>query len=173
MPEVRRRFDPDFRAGAVRIVKESGGPIARVARDLGINGGTLANWVARDRQASAPAPGALAEDERAELARLRRENAELAMERDVLIGRVRARVGRAVGDVWCRAGELLLRNATSAGCWDRERLYRRSGPRALLLGRRAVPPVFGPDARIRYRVRRLRGDLLRDRLGRGGITTSS
>jgi transposase len=72
----------------VRIVKESGKPIAAVARDLGINEGTLANWVARDRQANGSAPGALGEDERAELARLRKENAELAMERDVLIGGV-------------------------------------------------------------------------------------
>ena len=100
MPEVRRKFDPDFRAGAVRIVKESGRPIAQVARELGINEGTLANWVARDRQATAPALGALAEDERAELARLRKENAELTMERDVLIGpvegRVRAGRGRLV-----------------------------------------------------------------------------
>ena len=55
MPEVRRRFDPDFRAGAVRIVKESGKPIAQVARDLGINEGTLANWLARDRQVNSPA----------------------------------------------------------------------------------------------------------------------
>jgi transposase-like protein len=39
--EVRRRFDPDFRAGAVRIVKESGKPIAQVARELGINGVVL------------------------------------------------------------------------------------------------------------------------------------
>jgi transposase len=35
MPEVRRKFDADFRAGAIRIVKKSGKPIARVARDLG------------------------------------------------------------------------------------------------------------------------------------------
>ena len=85
MPEVRRRFDPDFRAGAVRIVKESGKPIAQVARDLGINEGTVGNWVNQDRQARGDADrGALSEDERAELGRLRKENAELAMERDVL-----------------------------------------------------------------------------------------
>ena len=97
MSEVRRKFDPDFRAGAVRIVKESGRPIAEVARELGINAGTLANWVARDREATAPAPGALGEDERAELARLRKENAELAMERDVLKRSVALWVKEAMG----------------------------------------------------------------------------
>jgi transposase len=97
VPEARRQFDPDFRAGAVRIVKESGKPIAQVARDLGINEGTLANWVARDRQATCSVPGALAEDERAELARLRRENAELAMERDVLKRSVALWVKEAMG----------------------------------------------------------------------------
>jgi transposase len=83
MPETRRKFDQDFREGAVRLVRETGRPIAQIARDLGINEGTLANWCAKDRQARG-GDGRLSEDERAELARLRRENAELAMERDVL-----------------------------------------------------------------------------------------
>jgi transposase len=85
MAEMRRRFDREFREGAVRIVRETGKPIAVVARDLGIHDGTLGNWVAQDRRARGEAAvGGLGEDERVELARLRRENAELAMERDVL-----------------------------------------------------------------------------------------
>ncbi|MET7968749.1 transposase [Micromonospora sp. NPDC005305] len=67
MAEKRRRFDREFREGAVRIVRETGKPIAQVARDLGINDGTLANWVAQDRRARGKAAGGLDEDERAEL----------------------------------------------------------------------------------------------------------
>ena len=47
MAETRRRFDPEFRDGAVRIVRETRKSIAQVARDLGINDGTLANWVTK------------------------------------------------------------------------------------------------------------------------------
>ncbi|MEU1238596.1 transposase [Micromonospora aurantiaca] len=39
MAETRRQFDPEFRAGAVRIVRETGKSIAQVARDLGVNSG--------------------------------------------------------------------------------------------------------------------------------------
>lgn len=81
MAESRRRFDPEFREGAVRIVQETGKPIAQVARELGINEGTLGNWVAKDRRARDGGGGVLSESEREELVRLRREVAELAMER--------------------------------------------------------------------------------------------
>jgi transposase len=84
MAETRRRFEPEFREGAVRIVRETGKSIAAVARDLGINEGTLANWVALDRHRRQVGAGGVGEDERAELVRLRGEVAELRMERDVL-----------------------------------------------------------------------------------------
>lgn len=95
--ETRRRFDQEFRDGAVRIVRESGKPIARVARELGVNEGTLGNWCALDRRARAGGDGGLSESERAELVRLRRENAELAMERDVLKRSVALWVRDAMG----------------------------------------------------------------------------
>ena len=91
MRDKKRRFDPEFRAGAVRIVKETGKPVAQVARDLGISPYTLHNWVKNDREQAQDQGGRLGESEREELARLRAERAawekdraELEMERDVL-----------------------------------------------------------------------------------------
>jgi len=83
MGETRRKFDRDFREGAVRLVRETGKPIAQVAQDLGINAGTLGNWVAKDRAEREGTQG-LSTDDVAELKRLRAEVAELRMERDVL-----------------------------------------------------------------------------------------
>ena len=76
-------FDPQFREGAVRIVRETGKPIAQIARDLGVHPGTLGNWVAKDRAQHEGTQG-LSTGDVAELKRLRAENAQLRMERDVL-----------------------------------------------------------------------------------------
>src|SRR5438876_11235831 len=84
MTETRRRFDQDFRDGAVRLVRETGKTITRVARDLGIHDGTLGNWVNAERRRCQAGDDAVSESERAELVRLRREVAELRMQRDVL-----------------------------------------------------------------------------------------
>ena len=91
MPEKRMKYDREFREGAVRIVNETGRPIAQVARELGVNEGTLGNWVVRAREARDGTEG-LSTGDIEELRRLRAENAELRMERDVLIGSVEDRV---------------------------------------------------------------------------------
>ena len=73
MAEARRRFDPEFHDGAVRIVIETGKPIAQVARDLRVNRGTLGNWVAQHRAASGGG-GVLSGDERARCIALSRRS---------------------------------------------------------------------------------------------------
>lgn len=78
--ETRRKFDQEFKDGAVRIVRETGKPTAQVARELGINEGNLGNWVAKDRRFREGGDGELSDGERAELARLRRDNAALRHE---------------------------------------------------------------------------------------------
>jgi transposase-like protein len=65
MAEARRKFDEDFKQGAVRLVRETGKPIAQVARELGVHEGTLGNWCAQDRRRHGE--GALSESERDEL----------------------------------------------------------------------------------------------------------
>jgi transposase len=97
MAESRRKFDRDFREGAVRLVRETGKPIAQVARDLGINSGTLGNWVNADERRRGGSDQVPGEDERAELARLRKENAELAMRCDALKRSVALWVQDAMG----------------------------------------------------------------------------
>jgi transposase len=87
MAEARRKLDADFREGAVRLVRESRKPIAQVAQDLGINEGTLGTWVNADKRRRSDGTGAL--DERAELARLRPECAELEMETSDAVKRPR------------------------------------------------------------------------------------
>ena len=83
MPEKRKKYDREFREGAVRIVEETGKSIAAVARDLGVNESTLGNWVTRAREAR-EGRGEMSKDDVAELKRLRAEVAELRMERAVL-----------------------------------------------------------------------------------------
>ena len=83
MPEKRTKYDREFREGAIRIVNETGRPIAQVARELGVNEGTLGNWVVRDREKRQSTDG-LSTGDIEELKRLRAEVAELRMERDVL-----------------------------------------------------------------------------------------
>lgn len=79
------KYPQEFREAAVEMVRETGKPIAHVARELGMNEGTLGNWVAADRRRRGEQPDdQVSETERAELVRLRRENAQLRMEKEIL-----------------------------------------------------------------------------------------
>ena len=73
----RARFSPEFKDEAVRLVIESGRPIAQIAQELKINDGTLGNWVAKFRDAHPVSESPLTLSERAWLQELERENRQL------------------------------------------------------------------------------------------------
>lgn len=77
-------FKPEFREEAVRLVRESGRPIAHLAKELDINPETLRNWVRRSERVERPATAQLSVDERARLRELERLNREQAMEIEFL-----------------------------------------------------------------------------------------
>ena len=84
---TRKRYTAEFKAQAVDLVK-IGKPVAEVARDLGLSEGVLYEWVRKGSQSAEVgregrrAGGAEADAD--ELRRLRRENANLKLENDIL-----------------------------------------------------------------------------------------
>jgi transposase len=95
---IRKRYSDEFRAQAVALV-QLGKPVPEVATELGIGTSILYRWTQSQRQSPTQgggAPAALTQfggavqraegemDEAAELRRLRRENAHLLMENDIL-----------------------------------------------------------------------------------------
>ena len=80
---ARPRFTAEFKADAVAMVVDGERSIVEVAKALGLVEQTLGNWVRQARVDRGERAG-LTTDERAELVRLRRENAQLTMERDLL-----------------------------------------------------------------------------------------
>jgi len=77
-------FSPEFREEAVRLVCESGRPIAHVAKELNVNSETLRNWVRRHEREHADESAELSVNERARLKELERRNRELEMENSFL-----------------------------------------------------------------------------------------
>jgi len=76
------KYPEEFRREAVALFRQSDRSRAEVAKSLGISDGSLAAWVkATERD---EVPGALDPDERAELERLRKENRDLRMDREIL-----------------------------------------------------------------------------------------
>ena len=68
----------------MKLVINTGRPVAVVARELGVKEQTLGRWVNLFKARQGAGDGALSETERAELARLRKENSELRMDRAFL-----------------------------------------------------------------------------------------
>ena len=77
----RRRFNREFKLGAVKLVNEQGRTVMQAAKDLGVDPKSVRQWI--DKFTADPS-SASATAMSAELRELRKENARLRMERDIL-----------------------------------------------------------------------------------------
>ena len=84
--QQRRKFSKEFRLEAVNLVMGRGVSIAQAARELDLNENVLSRWVREFRHSQQqPFPGnGVQKPDDAEVTRLRREVAQLKMERDIL-----------------------------------------------------------------------------------------
>ena len=129
-----RKFTPEFRDEAARMVVETSRPIADVARELGINETSLGNWVRAYREEHAGDEPPLQLPERARLRELERENRELRMKNDFL--------SKAAAYF---AAEHRLARCMSSSMWSTP----PAGPRVLEVVHHARPgrqPPHGPPA---------------------------
>jgi transposase len=83
MPKTRPPFPAEFRREAVAMVR-SGRPVPEVAEALGVSQQSLRNWVKQEAVDRRARDDGLTSSEREELRTLRRENARLKQERDLL-----------------------------------------------------------------------------------------
>jgi transposase len=90
MAEKRRQYTEEFKTEAVRLLKAGERSLAQIARDIGVSETTLWGWAYRGNRArlkgegERQAEGSLTISEREELRKLRRENALLREEREIL-----------------------------------------------------------------------------------------
>ena len=80
----RRQFSDEFKDGAVRLVLDEEKTVGAVARELDLTPSALGGWVRQARAERTKGKSGLMKEKREELARLRKENRELRLERDLL-----------------------------------------------------------------------------------------
>lgn len=81
---TRRQFSEEFKDGAVRLVLNEDKTVGAVARELDLTPSALALWVRQAQAERTKGKSGLMREEREELMRLRKENRELRLERDLL-----------------------------------------------------------------------------------------
>ena len=85
MTRTIQQYSPELRAEAVRLVLEHGMTQGEVAKRLSVPKGTIANWVAAAKHGRGPISGAkTAQELENEIAKLRKELAEVKQEREIL-----------------------------------------------------------------------------------------
>ncbi len=84
MPERRRKYTPEFKDEAAKMVVETSRPIVEVAREIGVHEGTLGAWVTKYRRDHAGEEPPLSITDRARLREPEKECRELKMKADFL-----------------------------------------------------------------------------------------
>jgi transposase len=79
-----RPYPREFREGALELVRQGDRSIAQIARDLGIAQSGLRRWVAQEQRDRGERQDGPTSAEREELRELRRENARLKQEKEIL-----------------------------------------------------------------------------------------
>jgi transposase len=79
-----RPYPKEFREGALELVRQGDRPIAQIAKDLGIAESGLRRWVAQEQRDRGERDDGPTSAEREELRALRRENARLKQEKEIL-----------------------------------------------------------------------------------------
>ncbi len=82
---ARRQFTDEFKAGAVRLVLDEGRTVGAVARELDLTETAFRKWVEQARADRTDGKTGVTSAEREELARLRKENRQLRMDREILV----------------------------------------------------------------------------------------
>jgi len=85
MARKRRAFSTEYKAEVVKLIQDGGKSVGEVCRELDLTETAVRKWVAQEKIDAGHGPsGALTSEERDELRRLRRENTQLRMEREIL-----------------------------------------------------------------------------------------
>jgi len=112
-----KKYLPEFKERAVKLAVESDQSIAQTARDLGVNDNTLHTWIGKYHRVERQEPQVHDAHLDEELKRLRKENARLKEERDILKNLLkrattllvsRETLVRGVSSLWGRSGRLLI-----------------------------------------------------------------
>jgi transposase len=123
----RREFTPDIKARTVELLESSGKSLNQICRELDLTPSAVRRWVAQAKIDAGRAPG-LTSDERAELARLRKENKVLREEREILkkVALGSERLGKTsvlmcVRGGWGGTGAARLHGGGAGELWNRWR----------------------------------------------------
>ena len=80
--KTNKRYTKEFKIDAVKLALSSDKSTAEIARDLGINSNSLYNWIAKYRGQVLEISNTMTPEQ--ELAALKKENAQLKQEREIL-----------------------------------------------------------------------------------------